>query len=212
MAPRPQLACAALLLAAAHVDAVHLMVREVAEPEDDCHTAVAGDACHKEVIWAMTKGITQHRWWYPGLHKNSSTFEDFQEFLHKLDAFSAVCAKPCRIVQQTKGCHTAVKDEVCHNEVTWAMKTGIHENPSWYPGLTPSSSFEEFQTFLHSLETFKSTCMMPCTAEEPQGRERAEDTARAQKAPLLAQAADERAHAHTSRRLDSVPRRWPQSW
>jgi hypothetical protein len=57
-------------------------------------------------------------------------------------------------------CHTAVAGEKCYGDVDWAMKTGIHQHPEWYPGLSQSSSFEEFQTHMHDIGY--SECPMPC--------------------------------------------------
>ena len=33
----------------------------------------------------------------------------------------------------------------CVSAVRWAMKDGIRQHPGWYPGLTGSSSFQDFQ-------------------------------------------------------------------
>lgn len=57
-------------------------------------------------------------------------------------------------------CHTALPGEPCHDQVTWAMKSGITSNPEWYPDLTGSSSFEEFQAHLY--ERGHSDCPEPC--------------------------------------------------
>lgn len=46
-------------------------------------------------------------------------------------------------------CHTAVPGELCYKDVTWAMRFGIYQHPEWYPGMTPSSTFEEFQSLLY---------------------------------------------------------------
>mmetsp|Transcript_90642 Transcript_90642/g.252089 ORF Transcript_90642/g.252089 Transcript_90642/m.252089 type:complete len:759 (+) Transcript_90642:86-2362(+) len=69
-------------------------------------------------------------------------------------------------------CHTAVAGERCHLAVTWAMHHGILIYPSWYPGLTPSSSFEDFQQLLHtgghgptrSGPPSYADCRQPCAA------------------------------------------------
>mmetsp|Transcript_10043 Transcript_10043/g.28342 ORF Transcript_10043/g.28342 Transcript_10043/m.28342 type:complete len:451 (+) Transcript_10043:39-1391(+) len=42
-------------------------------------------------------------------------------------------------------CSTAKRGEKCYADVKWAMKYGIRVRPSWYPGLTKSSTFKEFQ-------------------------------------------------------------------
>lgn len=59
-------------------------------------------------------------------------------------------------------CHTALPGEKCHGEVTWAMTDGIFSNPQWYPGLSPSSSFEDFQKHLHDIKAADGACPLPC--------------------------------------------------
>merc|ERR1719343_389677 len=66
----------------------------VAQPEEDCHTSVAGDACYAEVLWAMRTGIAENPEWYSPL-TGSSSFEDFQRHLHGMSKLSDVCPKPC---------------------------------------------------------------------------------------------------------------------
>lgn len=60
-------------------------------------------------------------------------------------------------------CRTALPGETCYNHVEWAMSDGIFSNPQWYPGLSPSSSFEEFQSLLHKTESNGGACPLPCT-------------------------------------------------
>jgi len=57
-------------------------------------------------------------------------------------------------------CHTAQPGEKCYDAVTWAMRDGIHGHPLWYPSLTPSSSFADFQGLLY--RQHKSGCRKPC--------------------------------------------------
>jgi len=59
-------------------------------------------------------------------------------------------------------CHTAVPGEACYNEVRWAMHDGVAGNPAWYPGLSTSSSFDEFQMFLHLRDHLEGVCPEPC--------------------------------------------------
>ena len=71
-------------------------------------------------------------------------------------------------------CHTARVDDVdqdCYHDVDWAMGStgeGIHLYPDWYPGLTPQSSFEEFQAVVYQNQlgdpATEVTCQMPCTS------------------------------------------------
>jgi hypothetical protein len=57
-------------------------------------------------------------------------------------------------------CHTAAPGEKCYVDVDWAKKTGVRQHPGWYPGLNQSSSFKEFQTYLHG--EGRSDCPVPC--------------------------------------------------
>jgi len=63
------------------------------------------------------------------------------------------------------GCHTASPGEKCYDAVLRAMTVGIAKNSSDYPGLTPRSSFAEFQVLLHS--TKDVDCPLPCEAQGP---------------------------------------------
>ena len=78
----------------------------------------------------------------------SSSFEDFQRFLHGHARFSDACPEPCA-APALERCRTAVEGDACYEKVVWAMRTGVVERPDWYPSLTRSSSFEDFQWFLH---------------------------------------------------------------
>jgi len=64
-----------------------------------------------------------------------------------------------------EGCRLAVKGEECYEHVEWAMKHGITSNPEWYPGLTPNSTFEEFQVHLHNSN--HGNCPEPCPSPQP---------------------------------------------
>ncbi|CAE7244702.1 unnamed protein product [Symbiodinium sp. CCMP2592] len=60
-------------------------------------------------------------------------------------------------------CHTAQKGERCYKDVIWAKHDGIWKHPEWYKGLTPSSTFEEFQAYLYRTSPIGSPCPPPCT-------------------------------------------------
>jgi hypothetical protein len=47
------------------------------------------------------------------------------------------------------------------------MQDGIGEHPEWYPGLTPSSSFKEFQQYLHDIGGGQVACPPPCSGVTP---------------------------------------------
>merc|ERR1719221_894901 len=58
-------------------------------------------------------------------------------------------------------CHTAVPgDDDCYPHVYWAMTTGIVLHPDWYPGLSASSYFPAFQSFLAG--NYTPNCPQPC--------------------------------------------------
>merc|ERR1712151_835804 len=57
-------------------------------------------------------------------------------------------------------CHTAQKGERCYEHVVHAMQHDIDKNPSLYPGLTMSSSFEYVQAALHYW--VYTDCPQPC--------------------------------------------------
>jgi len=118
-----------------------------------CHTATRGEECFEQVYWLKLIGIHEHPDWYPTLHPSSS-FEAFQQFLHTQN--STLCPIPC----QTASCHTSVPGEHCFKVTSWVKDEGILTHPDWYTGLTPTSSFEEFQTYIHQQNT--SLCPLPC--------------------------------------------------
>lgn len=60
--------------------------------DEPCHTAIKGEHCYHEVLWAYFSGINTHPEWYAGLTRQSS-FEDFQALLHNRD--KTECRKPC---------------------------------------------------------------------------------------------------------------------
>jgi len=60
-------------------------------------------------------------------------------------------------------CHTAEPGEKCYKDVRWAMGEGIYTNPEWYKGLTPASTFEEFQAYLFRTSPIGAPCPPPCS-------------------------------------------------
>jgi len=64
-------------------------------------------------------------------------------------------------------CHTAVKGEKCFEHVMWSMRTGIHQRPEWYPGLTSKSSYTAFQLVLNTTGT--AHCPKPCSVDQERG-------------------------------------------
>ena len=49
------------------------------------------------------------------------------------------------LLPTTGACFTATDGDACFGAVTWAMSEGVLTNPDWYPGLSASSTFEDFQ-------------------------------------------------------------------
>merc|ERR1712087_806948 len=60
----------------------------------------------------------------------------------------------------TELCRQAVEGEECYEAVMWAMDYGITSNPEWYPNLTASSPFEDFQGHFHNIN--HGNCPQPC--------------------------------------------------
>mmetsp|Transcript_81568 Transcript_81568/g.197680 ORF Transcript_81568/g.197680 Transcript_81568/m.197680 type:complete len:420 (+) Transcript_81568:46-1305(+) len=155
---------------------------------DDCHDAVAGEACWQEVQWARSQGVHEHPDWYPGLGTSASVAA-FQAVVHQKSPDK--CPRPCSSVVQDPEhtqptpspmpapskaedhmpgdgeCHDAVAGEVCWNEVQWARANGLRQHPEWYPDLDSSSDAARFQSVIYQRSPEK--CPRPCSgeAEEP---------------------------------------------
>jgi hypothetical protein len=70
-------------------------------------------------------------------------------------------------------CQEAQKGSECYLAVEYLRLQGFEAHPTWYPGYTSRSSFEEVQDMLYGLE--KSKCPKPCFAKaSPQMRQAAE--------------------------------------
>merc|ERR1719362_247199 len=114
----------------------------------------------------MEHGIRQHPEWYPDLTPESPA-EAFQDHLHRTGHGN--CPQPCSVPSTTEppveACRRAVQGDECYAHVEWAMQHGITLNPESYPGLTPTSTFEDFQAFLHNLD--HGSCPMPCPPLQP---------------------------------------------
>lgn len=61
-------------------------------------------------------------------------------------------------------CHTVSEGE-CFKAVKWAQTQGIYSHPHWYPKMTNTSSFGEFQVILHN--STHTDCPMPCLGGNP---------------------------------------------
>lgn len=57
-------------------------------------------------------------------------------------------------------CEKPAAGSKCDQTVNWAKKDGIHGNPDWFPGLTPASSYEQFQNKFY--REHKHGCGKPC--------------------------------------------------
>lgn len=60
----------------------------------ECRTAVRGDPCYNDVMWAMKTGMKQHPEWYRGLSPDAS-FEEFQAYLYRTSPVGHSCPPPC---------------------------------------------------------------------------------------------------------------------
>ncbi len=76
----------------------------------------------------------------------------------------ACCAFDIRSVDRfdPNECMTSTEGDACYAHIQWSMNTGITTNPESYPGLTPESSFEEFQCALAVDPNFPDCTVAPC--------------------------------------------------
>lgn len=65
-------------------------------PCNSCFTATPHEftACYNAVSWIKNKGITSHPDWFKGVNKDS-TFEQFQDYVHKDPKAKVECPVPC---------------------------------------------------------------------------------------------------------------------
>jgi len=84
---------------------------------EDCRTAVLGDACYDQVMYATQVGVDVHPELYLPLTKTSS-FVDFQRHLHGVARLSKVCPEPCAAHAQ-------------YLQVAWPCTTGVFGSPSF---------------------------------------------------------------------------------
>jgi len=120
----------------------------------------------------MYTGVYTHSSWYPGVDGNSS-LEQFQRVLAMQG--NPDCSDPCfpsttttttaTTTTSQECCCVASEGSPCFDEVTWAMTDGVHSHPEWYPGLSSTSTFVEFQQAVY--ESGGTTCPAPCVIYEP---------------------------------------------
>ncbi|CAK0851532.1 unnamed protein product [Prorocentrum cordatum] len=64
-----------------------------------------------------------------------------------------------------RGGHGAtIKGDWCYRLIVSAKYDAIVKHPEWYPGLTPNSSFREFQAHFH--HKGKASCLAPCSTTD----------------------------------------------
>lgn len=69
------------------------------------------------------------------------------------------------VISGAEACHTAKQGEYCFDKVVWAATVGFHDKPENYRGLTPSSTFTDFQAYFHKVEY--GNCSKPCPGPGP---------------------------------------------
>lgn len=144
-----------------------------------CHTAIAGEPCYNDILYAM-KQAEFHSEWYRGLSTNS-TPEEFQAFLHqgRKDSTGKKCPMPCNktaveheinITKELGNCFTATEGSQCYHDVVWTATKGYNNKKlgHWFKGISPKSRFEDVQDYLH--KDPKSKCQnraCPCHTAVP---------------------------------------------
>jgi len=71
----------------------------------------------------------------------------------------------CDTVEECGGMRCSSERWECYKSASWAMNTGIKQNPDWYPGLTQESHFEDFQKFMYDRN--QASCPQPCAWSPP---------------------------------------------
>lgn len=127
--------------------------------DTDCHTALPGESCFQDILYAKNTFIAKHPELYPGL-TNASSRDLFQAFLHGQssvddDAEKKKCPKPCdpeavEEVDFRSTCETAKEHDPCWESIVWGATVGMKKHPEWYGELTSQSSFEDFQLHLNN--------------------------------------------------------------
>jgi len=90
-----------------------------------------------------------------GLHEDSAGSLDLEKMLMPAES-------DCQVAQAGSDCHKAVE---------YLRSQGFKAHPTWYPGYTSETSFEEVQDMLHGLE--KAECPKPCAAQFSTSRNKA---------------------------------------
>lgn len=116
-----------------------------------CRTANPTELCYSNVLYGMQTGRFEHPDWYPGLDELSS-FEDFQDVLHRNPDLQ--CPKPC-------ACRSAQFEDDCYKKIRWVLREDIKKRPGRYPGVNATSRWEVVQARLH--KDADSTCDFPCS-------------------------------------------------
>jgi len=158
-----------------------------------CHTTKEGEDCYNHVLYTQKENLPKHPEWYPGLNTHAS-FLEIQDYLHKQRVCPEPCGLKAakerakkkqingeKLCEHKKGkaklkclddadeasgvCHDAKPGEGCYGDVEYArkeLKAGKHEE--WYLGLKPSSSWAEYQAFLHFQNSADTSrlCPLPC--------------------------------------------------
>jgi hypothetical protein len=93
---------------------------------DDCRTIVEGDACHRQVVWAMQTGIHENPSWYGDLTA-LSTADQFQQHLHDHVPKSG-CPAPCQLKDASVGAFFLESTTVEQNNSTTSKDLNSSKN------------------------------------------------------------------------------------
>jgi len=158
-----------------------------------CHDTEEGEDCYHSIMWAMSTGIHEHPEWYDYRLTTYAGFLDVQAILHSLGLgncplpcttssskvnLRATQAPPAKAAEKEVATTTTQatparppcrdarlddEDDGCYTTVVWAQVIGIYEHPEWYDGLDQSSTFRDFQEYLH--RKGEGNCEKPCAID-----------------------------------------------
>eukprot|EP00440_Ansanella_granifera_P023694 gb/GFBE01025732.1/.p1 GENE.gb/GFBE01025732.1/~~gb/GFBE01025732.1/.p1 ORF type:complete len:375 (+),score=54.88 gb/GFBE01025732.1/:1-1125(+) len=174
---------ATLVLAAGGADAVSSSDQNAFLLDDECMQSTGDEACGLSALQRRAEQHVQDIDWAWDLDDlDAPTQPDLKEYqnfslpdlgsdeLRRLiDAAHEELADRGIAVEElgasADGCHTALPGEQCFRAAKWAKDEGVRQHPNWYPGLTATSSLEDFQAQLHAKG--RGSCPKPCGSDSP---------------------------------------------